>query len=49
MPEIEIKLDSIELIRLSDKEYFSSKYKEYISNSRLGFLNEDEDGYGRFK
>jgi len=44
MPEIEIKLDSIELVRMSDQDYFSSKYKEYISNSRLGFLNEDEDG-----
>ena len=44
MVEIEIVPNSIELIKLTDEEYFSPKYKDYISNSRLGFLNEEEDG-----
>ena len=34
----------MKLIRLSDKEYFSDKYKEYISNSRLSLINPDEGG-----
>lgn len=44
MVEIEIIPNSIELIKLTDEEYFSPKYKDYISNSRLGFLNEAEGG-----
>lgn len=44
MVEIEIIPDSIELIKISDEEYFSPKYKDYISNSRLGYINEEEDG-----
>lgn len=44
MVEIEIIGNSIELIKLTDEEYFSPKYKDYISNSRLGFLNEAEGG-----
>lgn len=44
MGKIEIIPDSIQLIKLTDQEYFSDKYKEYISNSRLGLLNPDEGG-----
>ena len=44
MVEIEIIGNTIELIKLTDEEYFSPKYKDYISNSRLGFLNEAEGG-----
>lgn len=44
MEEIKIIPESIELIKMSDEEYFSSKYKEYISNSRLGLLNPEEGG-----
>jgi len=41
---IEIIPDSIELIKISDEEYFSDKYKDYISNSRLGYINTEEEG-----
>jgi len=41
---IKILSETIELIKISDEEYFSPKYKDYISNSRLGFLNEAEGG-----
>ena len=32
-------LDSLQLLKITDEEYFSDKYKHYISNSRLGLLN----------
>ena len=42
---IEILLDSIELIKLTDEEYFHNpEYKKYVSNSRLGLLNPEEGG-----
>jgi len=44
MSEIRIIPESIQLIRMDDSEYFGPKYKEYISNSKLGLLNEKEDG-----
>ena len=44
MEKIEIILDSIQLIRMSDEEYFSPKYKDYISNSGLGLLNPEQGG-----
>lgn len=44
MAEITIIPGSIKLIRLTDEEYFSSEYREYISNSRLGLINPDEGG-----
>lgn len=44
MAEIKIVPDSIELIKLTDEEYFSEKYRDYISNTRLGLINPDEDG-----
>ena len=43
MVTVEIIPESVELIKMSDEEYFSL-YKNYISNSRLGFLNESEGG-----
>lgn len=44
MAEIEIIPESIQLIRMSDEEYFSDKYKDYISNSKLGMINPEEGG-----
>lgn len=44
----EIKLtplpDTLQLVKISDAEYFSPKYGEYISNSRLGLLNPRQGG-----
>ena len=37
-------LDTLELVKISDAEYFSPKYGEYISNSRLGLLNPRQGG-----
>ena len=36
--------ESIQLLKISDNEYFGSKYKDYISNSRLALINPDQDG-----
>jgi hypothetical protein len=44
MAQIEIIPNSVQLVRMSDTEYFSPKYKDYISNSKLGLLNPREDG-----
>lgn len=44
MAQIEIIPESIQLIRMSDEEYFSDKYKDYISNSKLGLLNPAQGG-----
>jgi len=44
MEKIEIIPDSIQLIKMTDEEYFSEKYKDYISNSRLGLINPDQGG-----
>jgi hypothetical protein len=41
---IKIIPESIQLIRLSDKEYFSDEYKDYVSNSKLKLINPDEGG-----
>lgn len=43
METIEIIPESIELIRMSDEEYFNN-YKDYISNSGLGLLNPEQGG-----
>jgi hypothetical protein len=44
----EIKLtpliDTLQLVKISDAEYFSPKYGNYISNSRLGLLNPQQGG-----
>ena len=44
MAVIEIVPESIQLIKMTDEEYFSEKYKDYISNSKLGLLNPEQDG-----
>lgn len=46
MSRIEIVKESIQLIKMSDEEYFSSKYKGYVSNSGLGLIDPKEDGSG---
>lgn len=37
-------LHTVQRLKISDEEYFSSKYREYISNSRLKYINPDQDG-----
>ena len=37
-------LDTLQLLKITDEEYFSDKYKHYISNSRLGLLNPKQEG-----
>ena len=37
-------LESIKLLDISDEEYFSIKYRDYISNSKLKYINPDEGG-----
>lgn len=37
-------LDTLKLEKISDDIYFSKKYSNYISNSRLGLLNPKQDG-----
>jgi len=44
MANIEIIPESLELIRLSDEEYFSDKYKDYISNSKLSLIDPNKGG-----
>ena len=36
--------DTLKFTKISDEEYFSAKYGSYISNSRLGLLNPEQDG-----
>ena len=36
-------LDTLRLEKISDKVYFSEKYSNYVSNSRLGLLNPRQD------
>lgn len=44
MAEIEIIPESIQLIKMTDDEYFSSNYSGYISNSKLSLIDPLEDG-----
>lgn len=37
-------LETLQLLKITDEVYFSSEYKDYISNSRLGLLNPKQDG-----
>lgn len=37
-------LDTLRLEKISDTEYFSVKYSNYISNSRLGLIDPNRDG-----
>ena len=41
---IRILPETIRLVKMTDKEYFSSENKDYISNSKLGLINPDEGG-----
>ena len=47
-------LDTLHLEKISDAEYFSAKYNNYISNSRLGLIDPNREGnaekfFGGFK
>lgn len=44
MTYLEIIPESVKLLKITDEEYFSPKYKEYISNSKLSLINPDEGG-----
>lgn len=37
-------LDTLEIKKIDDATYFSSTYKQYISNSRLGLINPRQNG-----
>lgn len=37
-------LESVYRSKISDAEYFSSSYSNYISNSRLKYINPDQSG-----
>ena len=37
-------LNSLKRIDMTDEEYFSDKYKDCVSNSRLKLINPDEGG-----
>ncbi len=48
--EIKVKKGSIKRLKLSDEEYFSDLYRNFISNSRLKLLEADNYGsYDMFK
>lgn len=42
--KIEPILSSIQRLNISDEEYFSDKYRDYISNSRLKYINPSQEG-----
>lgn len=42
MAEIHIRPGTIRLVKMTDEEYFAEK--DYISNSKLGLINPDEEG-----
>jgi len=44
MAEITIIPESIQLVKMSDTEYFSSDFSAYLSNSKIGLLNPLEGG-----
>ena len=44
MATITIIPESIKLLKISDEEYFSENYRQYISNSKLSLINPDEGG-----
>lgn len=37
-------LDTLKLVKISDQVYFSKEYSYYVSNSRLGLINPQQDG-----
>lgn len=42
--KIKFLFDKAEMIDMSDEEYFSDKYKDFISNSSLKYINPKQDG-----
>ena len=44
--DVKIKplLDSLRLENISDEVYFSEKYSDYVSNSRLSYINPEQEG-----
>ena len=40
-------LNSIKRLEMDDETYFSSTYKDCVSNSRLGLINPKQDGSGK--
>lgn len=38
---------SVRRVDMSDEIYFSSTYKDYVSNSRLSLINPEQDGSGK--
>lgn len=37
-------IDTLRLEKIDDETYFSKKYSNYISNSRLGLINPEQEG-----
>ena len=37
-------METIHFVEMSDEEYFSEKYADYISNSKLALINPEQDG-----
>lgn len=37
-------IDTLRLQKIDEEEYFSKRYSNYISNSRLGLINPEQDG-----
>ena len=42
--KVQFLIETVEAKELSDAEYFSSDYKQYVSNSKLKLINPDEGG-----
>ena len=42
--KIELIKPSLNLLKISDQDYFGDKYKDYISNSTLKYINPDQGG-----
>ena len=41
---VQFLIETVEAKELSDVEYFSTDYKQYVSNSKLKLINPDEGG-----
>lgn len=42
--QINLLLDTLVMLDIPDEEYFSDTYKDYISNSRLSYINPEQGG-----
>lgn len=42
--KIEVIAGSVKRVQMSDEEYFGPKYKDYVSNSKMGLLNPAQGG-----